>query len=63
MITVACPLCQVNLDERQPEMAEEMGFTMPILYITQLMAWSFGLGAKEQSLKHCTIAPQQLQAS
>lgn len=55
LIAVACPLCQVNLDERQPEMKEKLGFTIPVVYLTQLMAAAFGLPEKAKSLDQSAI--------
>jgi len=42
----ACPLCQVNVENRQVQM--DLGFEMPVLYITQLMALAFGLEEKAE---------------
>jgi heterodisulfide reductase subunit B len=47
MIT-ACPLCQVNVESRQMQM--DLGFDLPVLYITQLMALAFGMGGKTAEL-------------
>jgi len=44
----ACPLCQVNVESRQMQM--ELGFEIPVLYVTQLMALAFGLGEKTAEL-------------
>ncbi len=51
-IVVACPLCQVNLDARQQQIAEEMNkdFHIPILYFTQLMGLAFGMEAGEMEM-------------
>jgi len=45
LIVVACPLCQSNLDMRQPEIEKIGGkkIGIPILYLTQLMALAFGV--------------------
>ena len=54
-IIVACPFCHGNLDTRQEDIALALGkkYDMPILYITQVMGWAFGLGSKELGLgKH-----------
>lgn len=44
-VVVACPLCQMNLDLRQPQAAKaaKANFAMPILYFTQAMGLAFGL--------------------
>ena len=47
MIT-ACPLCQVNVENRQMQM--DLGFELPVLYITQLMTLAFGMEAKKAEL-------------
>jgi heterodisulfide reductase subunit B len=43
-IVVACPLCQSNLDMRQPDIEKKQGvsYNIPVLYFTQLMALAFG---------------------
>jgi heterodisulfide reductase subunit B len=43
-IVVACPLCQSNLDMRQPDIQKLRGkkYDLPIFYMTQLMALAFG---------------------
>lgn len=48
-ISVACPLCHLNLDFYQPEVKAYLGDNtgMPILYFTQLMGLAFGLPKKE----------------
>jgi heterodisulfide reductase subunit B len=54
-IVVACPLCQVNLDSRQTQMAGE--FNLPILYFTQLMGLAFDLEPKVLGLDKHFIDP------
>ncbi|NPV26874.1 MAG: CoB--CoM heterodisulfide reductase iron-sulfur subunit B family protein [Firmicutes bacterium] len=43
-IVAACPLCFINLDMRQSEVARRYGqnFNIPVFYFTELMAWAFG---------------------
>jgi heterodisulfide reductase subunit B len=60
LIAVACPLCQVNLDERQPEMEDALGFTIPVVYITQLMAVALGLPEDASALDQPAIVPEPL---
>ncbi len=58
-IAAACPMCHANLDTRQCDMEKAFGThpQMPILYITQLMGYSFGLSPEELLLdKHLTDA-------
>ena len=55
LIVVACPLCQSNLDMRQPDIERHTGrkFDLPVMYFTQLMALAFGYPEKELKLsKH-----------
>lgn len=47
LIVAACPLCHNNMDGRQMQMQTDL--SMPVLYITQLMALAFGL-EKEAAL-------------
>jgi heterodisulfide reductase subunit B len=49
LIVVACPLCQSNLDMRQPDIEKTTGkkYDIPILYLTQLMALAFGYPAAD----------------
>lgn len=48
-IVVACPLCQSNLDMRQPDIEKHLGkkLDIPIFYFTQLMALAFGMPEKD----------------
>lgn len=48
-IVVACPLCQSNLDMRQPGAEKHTGkkFDLPVFYFTQLMALAFGMPEKD----------------
>lgn len=61
-IVVACPLCQLNLDSRQEDIATKTGknYNLPIFYITQLMGLAFGLGEKEIALKKLLVDPMPL---
>ena len=57
-IVVACPLCQSNLDMRQPDIEKHSGkkLDIPIFYFTQLMAMAFGMPEKEMMF-HKHIVP------
>jgi heterodisulfide reductase subunit B len=52
LIAVACPLCQVNLDMRQEQINKKYGtkFSMPVLYITQLMGLALDIPSKDLGL-------------
>jgi len=63
MIVVACPLCQSNLDMRQPDIEKTTGrkIGIPILYLTQLMALAFGISKDELRLnKHIVKVEEAL---
>jgi heterodisulfide reductase subunit B len=51
-VAVSCPMCQVNLDLRQRDIARQTGrdYQLPIVYITQLLGLSLGLSARELGL-------------
>ncbi len=44
-IAVSCPMCQINLDLRQRDMAKK--YQMPVVYITQLLGLCLGYRADE----------------
>ena len=63
-IVVACPLCQLNLDFRQPE-ARKHGSPIPeipVLYITQLLGLALGLPTKGLGLEGLTINAESVSA-
>jgi heterodisulfide reductase subunit B len=59
-VVTMCPMCHMNLDARQPEMA--LGGAVPILHATQLAVLAFGLGAKAAALDGNVIDPRPLLA-
>jgi heterodisulfide reductase subunit B len=61
LVVTVCPLCHVNLDARQSEIA--MDFKIPVLYLTQLMAYAFGFDEKQTRLKKNFVDPEPLLAS
>jgi heterodisulfide reductase subunit B2 len=63
-IVVACPMCQSNLDMRRPEINRAIGmkFDIPVIYITQLLGLSIGLGHKELGL-HRHFVPFKLKTA
>jgi heterodisulfide reductase subunit B len=58
-IVVACPLCHSNLDGRQMQM-KDLAHTIPIIYITQLMALAFGLGEKATAFGRNLVDPRPM---
>lgn len=58
-IVVACPLCQSNLDVRQPKINAAYGkdYSIPVLYFTEALGLAFGRTPKELGLdKHLVNA-------
>lgn len=58
-IVVACPLCQVNLDVRQEDIRQTLGrdYSIPVIYITQLLGLSLGLPPGELGLEKLVVSP------
>lgn len=61
-IAVGCPLCQSNLDLRQPEINKKYKktFEIPVLYFTQLLGLSFGINWKKLGLDKHIVEPVKL---
>ena len=59
-VVTMCPMCQINLDARQPEMG--LDAPIPVFYMTQLMALAFGLGGKAASFDKNMVDPRPLLA-
>ncbi len=59
LVVAACPLCHVNLDSRQEQMAKNLGkkFDLPVVYFTQLMGLAFGLDRKTLGLGKHLVDP------
>jgi heterodisulfide reductase subunit B len=55
-VATVCPLCQVNLDARQPQIGLE--FRLPALYATQLAVLAFGFGEREAALERNLVDPR-----
>lgn len=58
LIVTACPLCQVNVENRQLQMG--LDFQIPVLYITQLMVLAFDLGERSAELNKNIVDPRPL---
>lgn len=58
-IAVACPLCQSNLDLRQPEVNKKYDkkFDMPVLYFTQILGLAMGIDWKKLGLDKHIVSP------
>jgi len=61
-ISVACPLCQINLDLRQADATKAYG-PLPetaALYVTQLLGLALGLSADELGIKALSVSADSL---
>jgi heterodisulfide reductase subunit B len=58
-IAVSCPMCQINLDLRQLDIAKVTGhrYDLPILYITQLLGLCLGIAPERLGLNKLMISP------
>lgn len=61
-IAIACPLCHLNLDSRQPEIEKVYGtrFNLPIFYFTELMAIAMGVPSSELRLESHFVDGRQV---
>jgi len=57
-IAVSCPMCQVNLDLRQQDINQQTGkhYQIPIVYITQLLGLSLGIGRDQLGLNKLMVS-------
>ena len=62
VITVACPLCQANLDSRQEDISRQAGkkYDLPILYFTELIGLSLGHPDSGKWFKRHFVDPTNL---
>jgi len=61
-MAVVCPLCQANLDMRQPdvEKAYNRGYNLPIIYLSQLIGLTLEMSIKDLGLDKLVIDPAPL---
>lgn len=61
-IAVSCPMCQINLDMRQLDVAKVKGrrLDVPVLYITQLLGLCLGIPAGQLGLNKLMISPERI---
>ncbi len=64
-IATSCPMCQINLDMRQKDIAKKTGrdFNMPIVYVTQLMGLCLGVEASKLGFEKLMVSPQSVLAA
>lgn len=62
IIVTTCPMCQLNLDVHQDRIVKRrgQGISLPVLFITQLMAMAFDLPAESMALRYNIISPQSV---
>ncbi|HEY5961557.1 MAG TPA: CoB--CoM heterodisulfide reductase iron-sulfur subunit B family protein [Polyangiaceae bacterium] len=61
-IATACPLCQMNLDLRQPqiEATYDKPIELPVFFFTQLLGMAFDLSRKSLGLEALVVDPTRL---
>ena len=61
-IVTPCPLCHLNLDSRQPEVAKVIGapLNLPILHLPQLVALALGVSPRELGLQRHIVSTRSL---
>lgn len=61
-ISVACPMCQVNLDLRQKDINKNKGknYNIPVVYITQLLGLCLGISPKKLGMRKCIVSPESI---
>ncbi|MDF2956109.1 CoB--CoM heterodisulfide reductase iron-sulfur subunit B family protein [Candidatus Alkanophaga liquidiphilum] len=61
-ISVACPLCHLMLDAKQPDIEAALGkeFKMPVLYFTQLVGLTLGIKPKKLGLHKNIISTREI---
>jgi heterodisulfide reductase subunit B len=61
-ISVACPMCQVNLDLRQSDIkkVKNTDHNLPIIYITQLVGLCLGIHPAKLGMNKCVVSPKSI---
>lgn len=61
-LVTPCPLCHLQLDSRQPEIAKalDQDLAIPVLHLPQLVGLAVGLTPKELGLDRHIVSPLQL---
>jgi heterodisulfide reductase subunit B len=61
-IALACPLCGMMLDAKQPDVEKALGvkFDMPVVYITQLLGLALGIDANKLGLQKNAVDTKKL---
>ena len=61
-MAVACPMCQLNLDFRQSDInkIKNTAYTIPIVYITQLVGLCLGITPEKLGMDKCVVSPKPI---
>jgi heterodisulfide reductase subunit B len=61
-IILACPLCSTNLEMRQPDIEKQynVNYSLPILYITELIGLALGINPKKLGLDKHLVSPRSV---
>lgn len=61
-VTVACPMCQVNLDLRQGDINKTKGkdYNIPVVYISQLVGLCLGISSDKLGMDKCVVSPKSI---
>ncbi|WP_031513376.1 CoB--CoM heterodisulfide reductase iron-sulfur subunit B family protein [Desulfofalx alkaliphila] len=61
IVVTPCPLCQMNLDAYQARANKQFqaNYTLPVLFLSQLMALAMGMDKKQACLEYCIVSPYQ----
>jgi heterodisulfide reductase subunit B len=61
-IVLACPLCSTNLEMRQPDIEKQynVNYSLPILYITELIGLALGINPKKLGLDKHLVSPKSV---
>jgi len=61
-MSVACPMCQINLDMRQSDInkTKSKDHNLPIVYITQLVGLCLGISPEKLGMDKCVVSPKPI---
>ncbi len=61
-LVTPCPLCHLNLDSRQPEVAKVIGqpLNIPVLHLPQLIGLAVGIDPKKLGLERHVVSPRPI---
>jgi heterodisulfide reductase subunit B2 len=61
-ISVACPMCQINLDLRQKDINKnkDTNYNLPVVYITQLLGLCLGISPKALGMNKSIVTPKPI---